>query len=273
VSNQDGRGVSQARENRETRDGRAAPGVGDTGDIIVCRDVHKWFGQLHVLRGINMTVRTGEVIVIFGPSGSGKSTFIRTINRLETHQRGDIIVDGIELTDDIGNIAAIRREIGMVFQSFNLFPHLTALQNVTLGPMKVRRWPKARAEERAMELLERVGIPEQARKYPAQLSGGQQQRVAIARALAMQPKIMLFDEPTSALDPEMISEVLDVMLELAQSGMTMLVVTHEMGFARAVANRLTFFDHGLIVEEGPPDQIFKAPEQDRTKQFLSQILH
>jgi general L-amino acid transport system ATP-binding protein len=244
-----------------------------SGDIIVCRDVHKWFGQLHVLRGINMNVRPGEVIVIFGPSGSGKSTFIRTINRLEAHQRGDIIVDGIELTEDIGNIAAIRREIGMVFQSFNLFPHLTALQNVTLGPMKVRRWAKARAEQRAMELLERVGIPEQARKYPAQLSGGQQQRVAIARALAMQPKIMLFDEPTSALDPEMISEVLDVMKELARSGMTMLVVTHEMGFARAVADRLVFFDHGLIVEEGPPSQIFEAPQQERTRQFLSQILH
>jgi general L-amino acid transport system ATP-binding protein len=242
-------------------------------DIIVCRDVHKWFGQLHVLRGIDMTVRTGEVVVIFGPSGSGKSTFIRTINRLEEHQRGQIVVDGIELTDDIRNIAAIRREIGMVFQSFNLFPHLTALQNVTLGPIRVRKWPRKRADQMAMDLLQRVGIPEQAHKYPAQLSGGQQQRVAIARALAMQPKIMLFDEPTSALDPEMISEVLDVMRELAESGMTMLCVTHEMGFARAVANRMVFFDEGLVVEEGPPSQIFEAPTQERTRQFLSQILH
>jgi general L-amino acid transport system ATP-binding protein len=242
-------------------------------DIIVCRDVHKWFGQLHVLRGIDMTVRTGEVVVIFGPSGSGKSTFIRTINRLEEHQRGQIVVDGIELTDDIRNIAAVRREIGMVFQSFNLFPHLTALQNVTLGPIRVRKWPRKRADQLAMDLLERVGIPEQAHKYPAQLSGGQQQRVAIARALAMQPKIMLFDEPTSALDPEMISEVLDVMRELAESGMTMLCVTHEMGFARAVANRMILFDEGLIVEEGSPAQIFEAPTQERTRQFLSQILH
>jgi general L-amino acid transport system ATP-binding protein len=244
-----------------------------SGGIIVCRDVHKWFGQLHVLRGIDITVQPGEVVVIFGPSGSGKSTFIRTINRLEEHQRGEIIVDGIALTNDIRNIAAIRSEIGMVFQSFNLFPHLTALQNVTLGPMKVRRWPRAKAEERAMGLLERVGIPEQAHKYPAQLSGGQQQRVAIARALAMQPKIMLFDEPTSALDPEMIGEVLDVMRELAESGMTMLCVTHEMGFARAVANRMVFMDEGLIVEEGPPSQIFGAPTEERTKRFLSQILH
>ena len=242
-------------------------------EIIVCRDVHKWFGQLHVLRGINMTIRQGEVVVIFGPSGSGKSTFIRTINRLEEHQRGDIVVDGIELTNDIRNIAAIRREIGMVFQSFNLFPHLTALENVTLGPRKVRRWSRQRAEEKAMELLNRVGIPEQAHKYPAQLSGGQQQRIAIARALAMQPKIMLFDEPTSALDPEMINEVLEVMKELARSGMTMLCVTHEMGFARAVADRMVFFDEGLVVEEGPPSQIFGAPQQERTRQFLSQILH
>ena len=244
-----------------------------TNDIIVCRDVHKWFGQLHVLRGIDLTVRSGEVIVIFGPSGSGKSTFIRTINRLEEHQRGDIFVDGIELTDDIRNIAAIRSEIGMVFQSFNLFPHLTALQNVTLGPIRVRRWPRAKADQKAMELLERVGIPEQAHKHPAQLSGGQQQRVAIARALAMQPKIMLFDEPTSALDPEMINEVLEVMRELAVSGMTMLCVSHEMGFARAVADRMVFIDEGVIVEQGPPSQIFGAPQEERTKQFLSQILH
>jgi general L-amino acid transport system ATP-binding protein len=242
-------------------------------EIIVCTDVHKWFGQLHVLRGIDLTVRTGEVVVIFGASGSGKSTFIRTINRLEEHQRGRIIVDGIEMTDDIRNIAAIRSEIGMVFQQFNLFPHLTALQNVTLAPIRVRKLPRARADQAAMELLERVGIPEQAHKFPAQLSGGQQQRVAIARALAMQPKIMLFDEPTSALDPEMISEVLDVMRELAESGMTMICVTHEMGFARAVANRMVFFDEGLIVEEGPPSQIFEAPTQERTRQFLSQILH
>ena len=247
--------------------------AGDKGDIIVARDVHKWFGQLHVLRGINMNVRPGEVVVIFGASGSGKSTFIRTINRLEQHQKGEIYVDGIELSNDIRNIAAVRSEIGMVFQQFNLFPHLTALQNITLGPMRVRKWSRDRAEQVATELLERVGIPEQALKYPAQLSGGQQQRVAIARALAMQPKIMLFDEPTSALDPEMISEVLDVMRELAGSGITMICVTHEMGFARAVANRMVFFDHGLIVEEGPPSQIFEAPQQERTQQFLSQILH
>ncbi len=244
-----------------------------TNDIIVARDVHKWFGQLHVLRGIDLTIKTGEVVVIFGASGSGKSTFIRTINRLEEHQRGEITVDGIQMTNDIRNIAAIRSEIGMVFQSFNLFPHLTALQNITLAPMKVRKWSRERADEAGMQLLNRVGIPEQAHKFPAQLSGGQQQRVAIARALAMQPKIMLFDEPTSALDPEMISEVLDVMRELAESGMTMLVVTHEMGFARAVANRMVFFDQGVIVEEGPPQQIFEAPQQERTKKFLSQILH
>jgi general L-amino acid transport system ATP-binding protein len=243
-------------------------------DIIVCRDVHKWFDQLHVLRGIDLTVKTGEVVVIFGASGSGKSTFIRTINRLEEHQRGEIIVDGIELSDDVRNIAAIRREIGMVFQSFNLFPHLTALENIVLAPMRVRRYPRADAEAVAMELLTRVGIPEQAHKYPAQLSGGQQQRVAIARALAMNPKIMLFDEPTSALDPEMISEVLDVMKSLASdTGMTMLCVTHEMGFARAVADRMVFFDEGVIVEQGPPQQIFGAPQHERTKRFLSQILH
>jgi len=242
-------------------------------DIIVARDVHKWFGQLQVLRGINLTVQAGEVVVIFGASGSGKSTFIRTINRLEEHQRGEIFVDGIELTNDIRNIAAVRSEIGMVFQSFNLFPHLTALQNVTLAPMRVRKWPRERAEEVAMAILNRVGIPEQAHKFPAQLSGGQQQRVAIARALAMQPKIMLFDEPTSALDPEMISEVLDAMRELAESGMTMVCITHEMGFARAVANRMVFFEEGLVVEEGPPSQIFEAPAHERTRQFLSQILH
>ncbi|HET9878633.1 MAG TPA: amino acid ABC transporter ATP-binding protein [Candidatus Limnocylindria bacterium] len=243
-------------------------------DIIVARDVHKWFGQLHVLRGIDLSVAAGEVVVIFGASGSGKSTFIRTINRLEEHQRGQIIVDGIELTNDVRNIAAIRSEIGMVFQSFNLFPHLTVLQNISLAPMRVRKWSRSRAETVGMQLLERVGIPEQALKFPGQLSGGQQQRVAIARALAMQPKIMLFDEPTSALDPEMISEVLDVMKGLAgETGMTMLVVTHEMGFARAVANRMVFFDEGQIVEIGPPRQIFEDPQHQRTKRFLSQILH
>nr|BAL60233.1 L-amino acid transport system ATP-binding protein [Candidatus Acetothermum autotrophicum] len=242
-------------------------------EIIICRDVHKWFGDFHVLRGVTMTVRKGEVVVICGPSGSGKSTFIRTLNRLEEHQRGQIIIDGIELTHDIRNIEAIRREIGMVFQSFNLFPHLTVLQNVTLAPIWVRKMKRSEAEELAMQLLARVGIAEQAHKYPAQLSGGQQQRVAIARALAMQPKIMLFDEPTSALDPEMIKEVLDVMRELARSGMTMLVITHEMGFAREVADRIIFFDQGQIVEENTPAEFFKNPAHERTKLFLSQILH
>ncbi len=242
-------------------------------DIIICKDVHKWFDRLHVLKGIDLTVQAGEVVVIFGPSGSGKSTFIRTINRLEQHQRGTIIVDGTELTNDIRNIAKIRQEIGMVFQQFNLFPHLTVMQNITLAPIWVRRWSPDKAEQIGRTLLKRVGIPEQGDKFPAQLSGGQQQRVAIARALAMQPKIMLFDEPTSALDPEMIKEVLDVMAELAKSGMTMIVVTHEMGFARSVADRMVFFDQGQIVEQGTPDKIFKAPEQDRTKKFLSQILH
>jgi general L-amino acid transport system ATP-binding protein len=240
--------------------------------IIICRDVHKWYGEFHALRGVNMNVEKGEVIVIFGPSGSGKSTFIRTINRLEEHQRGDIIVDGFELSHDVRNIEEIRKETGMVFQQFNLFPHLTVIQNVTLAPIWVKKTPKAEAEEQAMELLERVGIPEQARKFPGQLSGGQQQRVAIARALAMQPKIMLFDEPTSALDPEMIKEVLDAMTQLAKSGMTMLVVTHEMGFARAVADRMFFFDEGVIVESGTPHDIFHNPKEDRTKLFLSQIL-
>lgn len=241
--------------------------------IIVCKSVHKWFDDFHALRGIDMEVQPGEVIVIFGPSGSGKSTFIRTLNRLEEHQRGTIIIDGIELSHDVRNIEKIRTETGMVFQQFNLFPHLSVLQNITLAPIWVRKKSKDEAEEIAMQLLERVGIPEQARKFPGQLSGGQQQRVAIARALAMQPKIMLFDEPTSALDPEMIKEVLDVMIELAKSGgMTMLVVTHEMGFARAVADRMFFFDEGLIVESGTPDDIFHNPQEDRTKLFLSQIL-
>ena len=240
--------------------------------IIICRDVHKWYGDFHALKGVSMEVMRGEVIVIFGPSGSGKSTFIRTINRLEDHQRGQIIVDGTELTHDVRNIEKIRMETGMVFQQFNLFPHLTVMQNITLAPIQVRKWPKEKAEAKAIELLKRVGIPEQANKFPGQLSGGQQQRVAIARALAMEPKIMLFDEPTSALDPEMIKEVLDVMEELAASGMTMLVVTHEMGFARAVADRMFFFDKGQIVESGTPEQIFHNPQEDRTKLFLSQIL-
>lgn len=240
--------------------------------IIIARDVHKWYGNYHALRGVNMEVKRGEVIVIFGPSGSGKSTFIRTINRLEEHQQGQIIVDGIELTHDVRNIESIRKETGMVFQQFNLFPHLTVMQNITLAPIQVHKWNKNKAIDKAMELLERVGIPEQADKYPGQLSGGQQQRVAIARALAMEPKIMLFDEPTSALDPEMIKEVLDVMTELAESGMTMLTVTHEMGFARAVANRMFFFDEGNIIESGSPHDVFHNPQEDRTKLFLSQIL-
>lgn len=240
--------------------------------IIIARNVHKWYGHFHALKGINMEVKKGEVVVIFGPSGSGKSTFIRTINRLEEHQEGQIIVDNIELNNDVRNIEAVRMETGMVFQQFNLFPHLTVMQNITIAPIQVRKWEKEKAETIARQLLERVGIPEQANKYPGQLSGGQQQRVAIARALAMQPKIMLFDEPTSALDPEMIKEVLDVMIELAKSGMTMLVVTHEMGFARAVADRMYFFNEGQIVESGTPEEIFSNPKEDRTKLFLSQIL-
>jgi len=244
----------------------------DNQPIILAREVHKWFDNFQALKGVSMEVMPGEVVVIFGPSGSGKSTFIRTLNRLEEHQGGTIIIDGIELSHDVRNIELVRREIGMVFQQFNLFPHLTVLQNITLAPIWVRKWSKADAEQVAMQLLERVGIPEQANKYPGQLSGGQQQRVAIARALAMQPKIMLFDEPTSALDPEMIKEVLDVMVQLAKSGMTMLVVTHEMSFARAVAHRMYFFDAGMIVETGTPEQIFKNPQEDRTKLFLSQIL-
>ena len=242
-------------------------------DIIIAQDVHKWYGGFHALRGVNMTIKKGEVVVVFGPSGSGKSTFIRTINRLEEHQRGTIIVDGIELNNDTRNIEAIRMEVGMVFQQFNLFPHLTVRDNIMLAPMWVRKWDLAKATKIAGELLERVGIPEQADKFPNQLSGGQQQRVAIARALAMQPKIMLFDEPTSALDPEMIKEVLDVMTQLAKSGMTMICVTHEMSFARGVANRMMFFDGGQLIEEGTPEQIFKNPQHDRTKLFLSQILH
>ena len=241
--------------------------------IIRCKGVNKWFGEFHVLRDITVDVAPQEVVVVIGPSGSGKSTFIRCINRLEEHQDGQIIVDGIELGNDVRNIAAIRREIGMVFQQFNLFPHKTVLENITLAPTKVRGWPKDKAEAKARELLDRVGIPEQSHKYPGQLSGGQQQRVAIARALAMEPKIMLFDEPTSALDPEMIKEVLDVMKELARSGMTMLVVTHEMGFAREVADRIIiFFDQGRIVEQGTPQYFFEEAQHPRTKLFLSQIL-
>ena len=243
-----------------------------TEDIIIVRDVHKWFGDFHVLRGVTTTIKRGEVVVVFGPSGSVKSTFIRTINRLEEHQSGNIIVDGIELTNATRNIDTIRRDVGIVFQSFNLFPHLKVMNNITLAPIKVRKLPAAQAKILAMELLERVGIPEQADKYPAELSGGQQQRVAIARALAMQPKIMLFDEPTSALDPEMIKEVLDVMREMATSGMTMIVVTHEMGFAREVADRMMMFDEGVIVEEAKPEVLFDNPKHERTKLFLSQIL-
>jgi general L-amino acid transport system ATP-binding protein len=235
--------------------------------------VHKWYGQFHVLKDIDLTVYKGERIVICGPSGSGKSTLIRCINRLEEHQKGKIIVDGIELSNDLKNIEQIRREVGMVFQHFNLFPHLTVLENLTLAPIWVRRMPKAEADAAAMKYLERVRIPEQAHKYPGQLSGGQQQRVAIARSLCMNPKVMLFDEPTSALDPEMIKEVLDVMVGLAQSGMTMIVVTHEMGFARTVANRIIFMDGGEIIEQNEPKEFFNNPRSERTKLFLSQILH
>jgi len=240
--------------------------------MIEIKGVNKWFGAFHVLKNVELSVAQGEKIVICGPSGSGKSTLVRLINRLESHQEGRIVVDGIELAEDLKAIEAIRREVGMVFQSFNLFPHLTVLENLTLAPIWVRRMPKKDAEELAMQLLKRVRIAEQAAKYPAQLSGGQQQRVAIARALAMRPKVMLFDEPTSALDPEMIKEVLDVMIELAQEGMTMLVVTHEMGFARTVADRVVFMDQGEIVESGAPKTFFEAPKTDRARLFLSQIL-
>jgi general L-amino acid transport system ATP-binding protein len=235
--------------------------------------VNKWYGDFHVLRDINLKVLRGERIVICGPSGSGKSTMIRCINRLEEHQKGRIVVDGIELTSDLKRVDEIRREVGMVFQHFNLFPHLTILENLTLAPIWVRKMPKRQADEAAMKYLERVKIPEQANKYPGQLSGGQQQRVAIARALCMNPRIMLFDEPTSALDPEMIKEVLDVMVDLAEDGMTMLVVTHEMGFARQVANRVIFMDAGQIIEQNEPEEFFNHPRHERTKLFLSQILH
>ncbi len=240
--------------------------------VIVAENVQKWYGKFQVLRGVSLTVNRGEVVVIMGPSGSGKSTFIRTFNALEEYQQGRIEIDGIALTDDLRNIDAIRREVGMVFQQFNLFPHLTVIDNITLAPIWVRKWSKAKASEVAMQLLERVGILEQAQKYPGQLSGGQQQRVAIARALAMQPKVMLFDEPTSALDPEMVREVLETMKKLAADGMTMVVVTHEVGFAREVADRVIFMDSGLIVEEATPTNFFQNPTQERTRKFLSQIL-
>lgn len=250
--------------------------VGQSSDdvaAVVMSGVNKWYGDFHVLRDIDLTVARGEKIVICGPSGSGKSTLIRCINRLEEHQAGDIVVDGVTLTSDVRNIDKIRSEVGMVFQSFNLFPHLTVLDNLCLAPQWVRKMPRADAEKIAMQFLERVKIPEQAQKYPGQLSGGQQQRVAIARALCMQPRIMLFDEPTSALDPEMVKEVLDTMMELANSGMTMLCVTHEMGFARAVADRVIFMDEGEIVEQADPETFFHDPKSDRTKLFLSQILN
>jgi general L-amino acid transport system ATP-binding protein len=242
------------------------------GPIIEIQGLNKWFGSFHVLRDVNLAVARGEKIVICGPSGSGKSTLIRCINALEEHQKGRIVVDGVLLTPDLKNVEAVRREVGMVFQQFNLFPHLTVLENLTLAPIWVKRLPKAEAEERAMYYLDRVRISEQAHKYPGQLSGGQQQRVAIARSLCMNPTIMLFDEPTSALDPEMIKEVLDVMVELASEGMTMLVVTHEMGFARTVANRIIFMDRGEIIEQNEPEEFFNNPRSERTRLFLSQIL-
>ncbi|AMV71760.1 amino acid ABC transporter ATP-binding protein [Desulfuromonas carbonis] len=242
------------------------------GAIIEITDLHKWYGEFHVLNGINLTVQTGERIVICGPSGSGKSTLIRCINRLEEHQVGRIVVNGTELTKDIKNVEKVRAEVGMVFQHFNLFPHLTVLDNLTLGPIWVRKTPKKEAEEAAMMYLEKVHIAEQAKKFPGQLSGGQQQRVAIARSLCMKPRVMLFDEPTSALDPEMVKEVLDVMISLAEEGMTMLVVTHEMGFAKSVAHRVMFMDFGQIVEQNTPAEFFDNPQHDRTKLFLSQIL-
>jgi general L-amino acid transport system ATP-binding protein len=253
-----------------TASGTARPYTGE--QMIEVDHVDKWFGGFQALKGVSLTIGRQEVVVVMGPSGSGKSTLIRCINRLEKHDKGRIVVDGIELSDDLRAIQTIRREVGMVFQQFNLFPHLTVLENVTLAPRQVRHKPKKEAEEIAMQQLERVKIPEQAHKYPGQLSGGQQQRVAIARALAMQPKAMLFDEPTSALDPEMIKEVLDSMLELARSGMTMIVVTHEMGFAREVADRMVFMDGGQVVEAGTPEHFFTEPKEERTKLFLSQIL-
>ena len=256
----------------ETQDAQIASSMMTDEVAVQISSMHKWYGEFHVLKNINLTVNRGERIVVCGPSGSGKSTMIRCINRLEEHQKGTIVVDGIELTNDLKNIAEIRREVGMVFQHFNLFPHLSVLDNCTLAPIWVRRTPKKEAEEIAMHYLERVKIPEQALKYPGQLSGGQQQRVAIARSLCMKPRVMLFDEPTSALDPEMISEVLDVMIDLAQEGMTMLCVTHEMGFARKVADRVIFMDRGEIIEQNAPEPFFTNPQHERTKLFLSQIL-
>jgi general L-amino acid transport system ATP-binding protein len=258
-------------ETTESEINRSHMSVSDEVAVQITQ-MNKWFGTFHVLRDINLTVYRGERIVVCGPSGSGKSTLIRCINRLEEHQTGRVIVDGTELSSDIKNIDRIRSEVGMVFQHFNLFPHLTILENCTLAPIWVRKTPKREADEIAMQFLEKVRIPEQASKYPGQLSGGQQQRVAIARALCMKPRIMLFDEPTSALDPEMIKEVLDTMIELAEEGMTMLVVTHEMGFAQAVANRVIFMDQGQIVEQNEPKEFFRNPQSDRTKLFLSQIL-
>lgn len=240
--------------------------------MVELREVNKWYGEFHVLKNINLEVRRGEKIVICGPSGSGKSTMIRCINRLEEHQKGDIIVNGVPLTEDLKNIELVRKDVGMVFQHFNLFPHLTVLENCVLAPIWVKKMPRKEAEAKAMEFLERVKIPEQAKKFPGQLSGGQQQRVAIARSLCMNPDVMLFDEPTSALDPEMIKEVLDVMIELAHEGMTMLCVTHEMGFAKTVADRVIFMDGGQIVEENDPHEFFDNPQHERTKLFLSQIL-
>ncbi len=251
---------------------RDATQIGDRTAIVEMAGVNKFFGSFQALRDIDLKVGTGEVVVVIGPSGSGKSTLIRCLNRLEHHDQGHIVVDGVELSEDLRNISLIRRETGMVFQQFNLFPHLSVMDNITLGPRQVLKMPKAQAEARAADLLERVRIPEQARKFPGQLSGGQQQRVAIARSLAMQPKIMLFDEPTSALDPEMISEVLEVILELATSGMTMVVVTHEMGFAREAADRVIFMADGEIVEVGEPEHFFTNPQERRTQLFLSQIL-
>jgi general L-amino acid transport system ATP-binding protein len=248
------------------------PIMSDPSPIIVATDVHKWYDSFHVLQGVSLSVTPGEVVVIMGPSGSGKSTFIRTFNGLEPYQQGTIVIDGIELSPDLSQMNRIRQEVGMVFQQFNLFPHLTVLENITLAPRWVRGWSKAKQQEVALQLLERVGILEQAKKYPGQLSGGQQQRVAIARSLAMQPKIMLFDEPTSALDPEMVREVLDVMRSLAETGMTMVVVTHEVGFAREVAHRIVLMADGQLVETATPTEFFQNPQQERTKRFLSQIL-
>lgn len=244
----------------------------DQEPIIIANNVQKWYGHFQVLRGVSLTINRGEVVVLMGPSGSGKSTFIRTFNGLEEYQQGQIIIDGIEISHDLHSIDQVRQEVGMVFQQFNLFPHLSVLDNITLAPIWVRKWPKKQAEEMGIQLLERVGILEQAKKYPPQLSGGQQQRVAIARALAMQPKIMLFDEPTSALDPEMVREVLEVMGNLTKTGMTMVIVTHEVGFAREVADRICLMDGGMIVEEATPRVFFQNPQEERTQQFLSQIL-